>query len=218
MKNSMHHKIASVLVAGAGLLLWSAPACGTILSIQAVTPSVRGGQVGGSFDVLLTNDGASGITVAAFSFEISTTDPSILFTDANTSTASAAYIFGGGDSFFSPDLTPGFAPSNVLNALDLSFSGSGTVVDPGSTVGLGHVLFDVAGNAAPGPFTITFAGGTTFNNLSDPKASDIPIDASSSGLNYSSPKFRAGTIPALLLLLTGAALVSARRLFLGRRA
>jgi hypothetical protein len=173
----IRNKVGLFLIAGAGVLLWPAAARGTVLSIQPSAPAVQAGQVGAALEILLTNTGAASITVAGFSFQIATTDADILFTDANASTVAAAYIFGGGDSFFGPDLAPGFVPADSLNALDLSFSGTGTVLNPGATVSLGRVLFDVANNASAGPFTMTFSGGATFNNLSDALGNNIAIDS-----------------------------------------
>src|ERR1700689_4926801 len=90
----------AALLLGAAALLLPAPARGSLVfSVPSVTANA--GDVGDSFDVLLTYSG-SPISVGGFAFEITTTDPDITFTDATTATATA-YIFSG-TSLFGPDI------------------------------------------------------------------------------------------------------------------
>jgi hypothetical protein len=195
------------LLYGFGLVSLSGPASTTTLSIQPVTGNVQQGQTGGSLDVLLANNTNAAVTVAGFSFELTTSNTGVSFTDVNTSTVFAPYVFGGGDSFFGPDLTPGNPLSTTIDVVDLSLSGTGTVLDPGNSVSLGHVIFDVSGNAAPGPFTVSFSGGAAFNNLSDPNADSILLDATADAqitiLGAAVPEPN-----ALFMLLLGTAFVS----------
>ena len=88
-------KTALSVLTGAALLL-SVPAKGSsILSIESVN-----GAPGstGTFDVLLTNTGISSQNIAAFNFELTTSDTNIVFTGVSTSTTTATYIFPS--SFF----------------------------------------------------------------------------------------------------------------------
>src|ERR1039457_2312102 len=66
-----------------GLFLSVGAHGGTIVSVQSVTAAAGGP---GAIDVSLTNTGSSTIMVGAFTFGISTTNPAISFTDANTLT------------------------------------------------------------------------------------------------------------------------------------
>jgi hypothetical protein len=127
----------------------SAPAQGDlIISAQAVT--VAAGSTGDSLDVTLQNTGPSAVTIGGFFFEIIATSSAIDFTSATTNVAS--YIFSG-DSLFGPTIST--KTGQLLDASDLSLSGSGTTVASNSTVGLGHVFFD-ASSSASGSIAVSF--------------------------------------------------------------
>ncbi len=144
----------------------------SVESVAANTPSTNN-----AFQILLTNTGAP-IAIASFAFQVSTTDLNITFTGADFSTTSP-YILAG-DSF---DQSFGFtlntlAPGQSMDGSDFSNSVSGPTIGNGVTVALGRVLFNVASNATPGPFTINFnANGTS---LSD-GTKNIPIDTLTPG-------------------------------------
>jgi hypothetical protein len=92
--------IAAVAIA----LLGSAPAkADVVISIQSPL-NANAGDTGDSFDVTLTNTGPSAVSIAAFTFEISAANTDMTFTDANTGTGLAPYIFAG-NSLFGPDIT-----------------------------------------------------------------------------------------------------------------
>jgi len=178
MNHRMSHSRAVVLAALAVFALFVPPArADIVLSLQSpITASPN--TTGDAFDVLLTNTGASAVNIAAFSFGITTSDTDITFTDANTST-SDPYIFFG-DSFvvingFDLATTP--PPlGQTLVASDLSNSGAGTNVGPGSTLGIGHVLFNVANGAALGPEAVTFEAYPT-TSLADSSGDNLTFTA-----------------------------------------
>jgi len=164
------------LIAGAllTLLLCSFPArANLIASLQPVTLSPKAGDVGDALEVILSNTGAA-VDIAAFNFDILTTDTAITFTDATTATVLDPYIFNG-NSLFGPDIVnPGFAPGQEISASDLaSAPGTFTMLGTGGVVSLGEVFYDVASNAPPGPFTVSFNQGNT--DLSDQALNGIPI-------------------------------------------
>jgi hypothetical protein len=157
----------------AAVVFFSPPArADFVFSLQpAITASA--GSTGNTFDVLLTNTGSSPVTVGGFSWGIMTTDTDIIFTDADTSTTTAAYIFAGDsfDDINSFPLSTSTFPGQEVIASDLSNSGSGDSVAGGATVGVGRVMFDIANGATTGQFPVTFESGpagltdTGFNNL-----------------------------------------------------
>ena len=142
-----------------------------ILTMESVTAAA--GSSGNAFDVELINSGPSAVTVGAFSFGIATANPNISFTDANTATVLAPYIFAG-NSFFGPDLT-GPTSGQSLTASDLYAIPSGISLAAGTTVGLGHVLFDVSLSASAGAFAVNFDLPKT--SLADPLGSTLGLTA-----------------------------------------
>lgn len=161
------------------------------------------GSSGNSLDIELTNRGPSAIVVAGFTFGISTTNLDISFTDANISTTDP-YIFEG-NSLFGPDLTGPTSGQSLLVSDVFIVPLAGITLDPGTTVGLGHILFGVAGSAKAGTFPVSFAPFPS-SGLSDPDANDISIDSFSDG----QITITAAAVPepsCLLLLLTGIVLV-----------
>lgn len=175
---STHLRLGALLAAGvAACLLGPATArANLIVSVQSVT--AKAGSSANGLDVELTNLGPSALMIAGFSFGISIANSNISFTDADTSTA-APYIFDG-NSLFGPDLT-GPVSGQSLSTSDLfSIPLSGVTLNAGTTVGLGHILFDVAPGAGNGSFPVGLALFPT-TSLSDEFGNDIPIDTLSSG-------------------------------------
>src|SRR5437762_1903075 len=80
------------------------------------------------------------------------------------------------------------------------------IAAPGTTFGLGHVLFDVAPNAVSGSFAVDFAF-FPFTSLSDDAGVNVPIDTLVSGLiTISSPANPVVPEPSSLsMLFSGAA-------------
>jgi hypothetical protein len=148
----------------------------------------------GTFDILLENTGPSSVAVGGFSFGISTTNPSILFTDATINTVSAPYIFGT-DSLFGPDiaLPP---PGTSLTANDNPASVGSYDVAAGATVGLGNVSYSISSTSPFGEFAITFAGFPT-SALVNSAGADIPITTLSNGSFEVTPE------PSSILLALG---------------
>src|SRR5262249_3004242 len=133
------------------------------LIVSVGSTSVDAGTTGNPLDVELTNTGPAAVTIGGFSFGVSIANPDISFTDANTSTV-LQYIFAG-NSLFGPDLT-GPTSGQSLNTSDV-FAGAnnGTTLGAGTTVGIGHLLFDVAALAGPGSFAVNLSA--PFTSLSD---------------------------------------------------
>ena len=131
----------------------------------------------GTFDILLENTGSSSVSIGGFSFGISTTDPSILFTNATINTVSGPYIFGI-DSLFGPNIA--LTTGTSLTANDNPASVGSYAVAAGATVGLGNVSYSIA-NASPyGQFDITLSPFPT-SALADAGGANIPITTLTNG-------------------------------------
>lgn len=173
-----HFRCMTLLAAGVAACLFgpAAARADLIVSVQSVIATA--GSSANGIDVELTNSGPVAVSIGGFSFGISVANSDISFTDANTSTA-APYIFGA-DSLLGPDLT-GPTSGESLSASDLfSIPGSGATLGAGSTVGLGHVLFDVSAGAAGGSFPVDLASLPS-TALSDPDGEPVAIDHLASG-------------------------------------
>ncbi|HTS11527.1 MAG TPA: PEP-CTERM sorting domain-containing protein [Candidatus Limnocylindrales bacterium] len=144
---------------------------GLIVSLSPLS-DVPAGSTGNTFDVLLSNTSGASVSVAAFFFEVTSSSSDITFTDATVDT-SDPYIFGA-DSLFGPDIIGSGSTATDINASDLDLDFDGFALDPGVTVGLGHVSFDVASGAPTQTVTFSLAGfpGTS---LADAAGNDIPI-------------------------------------------
>jgi len=167
------------LVVALGVCL--APRCSMAslrVSILPVNTTAMAGSTGDAFDVTLTNTGPSAVSVGAFAFELSVSSSYISLTQATTA-SSTPYIFAG-SSALGPTISvsPPALPGQVLMASDLTLLPFITVAS-GSTVGLGHVLFDVSPFASTSAVPVVFTVPNT--NLSDSSGDSIPIDAFSPG-------------------------------------
>lgn len=164
------------------------------------------GSTGNTVEVDLTNLGTSAVTFGGFSFGISTSSPSIIFTDATTATTMTPYIFAT-DSAFGPDITT--STGTPLTASDFSLSSSDAVA-AGATVGLGKVFFDVSSGASLGPIAVTFAAYPT-TSLSDAMGNNLPFTTSPGAIVLvSSPVTGVPEPSTLLLFSSGLALLAAR--------
>lgn len=164
-----------LLLTALTLLVCGLPARADLI-ISAGSSVAAPGSTGNSFDVDLTNTGPSAVTLGAFSFGLLLSDTDITLTEANIDTASP-YIFLA-DSFFGPLISTTVGSSLV--ASDLELSGMGVTVGSGATVGLGHVLFNVASSATTGSFDVAFSGWPA-TSLSDALENDVPVTIVRSG-------------------------------------
>lgn len=204
---------AFILSAALAALLLFAPASRADGLDVGIAPGVTAsaGSTGNSFDVLLTNTGASAITLAGFSFGIETADTDITFTDANTSTA-APYVFAG-DSF---DDTYGFTlytnslPGQIVEASDFSNSIFGDSIGAGATVALGNIVFDVASGATPGVFAVTFEKFPT-TSFADSNANNLDFTAEAGSITITSSTPAPEPATSALLLCALALVFALRR-------
>lgn len=156
-----------------------APASGrasVILSVQSATAAA--GSSGNSFDVQLSNSGPSAVTIAGFSFGILTANVNISFRDANISTT-APYIFGS-NSLFGPDLTGPTSGQSLSTSDVFAIPMTGATLGAGTTVGVGHILFDVLPTATAGTSPVTLAA-FPLSSLSDPLGNNVVIQTLSPG-------------------------------------
>ncbi|WP_435016779.1 PEP-CTERM sorting domain-containing protein [Tundrisphaera sp. TA3] len=162
---------AALLIAAFGTA--AAPArAALVVDVQSIT--VAPGSSGNALGITLTNTGPGSVTIAGFSFGL-TTSPGITFTEADTSVAS--YIFAG-RSLFGPiiSITP---PGTTLEASDnWDTPNAGVVLASGATVGLGRVLFNAA---AAGQFPVALQVFPT-TSLSGPTGANIPITTRNNGV------------------------------------
>jgi PEP-CTERM motif len=167
-------KTTLMLAGVASLYLMSAGRADAALIVLAPgISSVPGGS--GTFDIVLQNTGASGIGIGGFSIGITTPNSAITFTTATTGT-SVPYIFAG-DSLFGPNLT--ITSGTSLTASDNPAIASFFTVGAGSTVGLAHIAYSIAGNSAPGVFAITLSSSAT--SLADAEGFNVPINTLTNG-------------------------------------
>jgi hypothetical protein len=173
-----HLPLRSWLIAGSAFFLLGSTTARADLILFGQSVIATPGSSGDSLDIDLTNSGPSAIMIAGFSFGISTANPDISFTDANISTTDS-YIFVG-NSLFGPDLTGPTSGQSLVTSDTFSIPFSGITLNAGTTVGLGHIIFDVAGTATGGVFPVTFAPFPS-SSLSGPDGNNIPIDTLSNG-------------------------------------
>jgi hypothetical protein len=164
--------VLPLVAAAALLLLPGLSRADFTVNVQSVIAAA--GSSNNALDITLTNSGPSAITVGGFAFEITTASSLLSFTAVNTGTTTATYIFNG-HSLFGPDISnpPPALPGQTLDAADdYATPNQGFSVAANSTVGLGHVIFDVSSLASPGPISIALTGFPT-SNFSDAAGRDI---------------------------------------------
>jgi hypothetical protein len=151
-----------------------------ILNVGSVTASA--GSSGNALDLTLANTGSTAVTgIGGFGFEIMVpSNSSITFTAVNTSTTTS-YIFAG-NSVFGPNIAvqPPNLPGQLLEALDISSLVSGVTINANSSLGLGHVLFNVGSGAASGSVTVTPVAFPT-TNLSNASGGNMTLGSLNSG-------------------------------------
>lgn len=169
-----------LMIAAAAILARPASAS-VVFSVAPISTQVHPGDIGDTFDVLLENNSGADISVAGFSFGVTTTDADITFQSADTSTADQ-YIFAG-DSLDVINVIPlSFSPpGQILVASDLTKDGNGITVANGQTVGLGRVFFNVSPAAPLVPFTIDFSTRPGDNALSGAGVSAIGFSFAAGG-------------------------------------
>jgi hypothetical protein len=153
------------------------PARASVL-FSAGSGTVLPGSVGNSIEVDITNTGTSGVQLGGFVFEITTTNPDVTFTDATDATATSSYIFTG-NSLFGPDIALSGSGQTFDAADNAATPSSFTTLDPGETLGLGLVFFDVSPSA--GTETVIMSFNLSDSSLADGSGNTVSIDGSQAG-------------------------------------
>ena len=163
---------------------------------------VAAGSSGNTFDVLLSNTSGASVSIGGFFFEVTSSSSDVTFTDATTATTDP-YVFGT-DSLFGPDIISPGSTATDLNASDLDLSLDGFSLNPGVTVGIGHVLFNVSSGAATQTVAFSFAGfpGTS---LADALGDNVSIATLDGGQFQITGAITATPEPSSLLLFLAAA-------------
>lgn len=188
-------------------LFFAAPASASILfSMQPAIASAGSSNV--TFDVLISNDGPTSVTVGGFAFEILVGSADITFTGASDGTTTAPYIFAGNSSF--APLLGTSPPGQTMDVSDNVFTPfSGTVLAAGSTFGLGLISFDVS------PAAINQILAVTFNQSNSSLASDtgdpITIDTFLAGSITITDVPEPATVGLVGLTLAGCAALRYRK-------
>ncbi len=193
----MGYRLLTALVA---TLASSAAQASILFSIQPTPAIASPGDSGDGFDVVVTNTGPNGIAIGGFSFEVTVASPPLNMTEANFSTVAAPYIFTGQSLDQDLSIPLNTTSGTTLDANDSS-DASGATLDSGASLALGHVLFDVADNAALGPYAITFGIASGANSLSDPTGGNIVIDTFIPGEILVTPE------PSSMMLILGFSLL-----------
>lgn len=209
-KSSQDSKLARLpfqfLAALAAAILLSAfappraQADGLTVSLSPLS-DVPAGSTGNGFDVLLTNGSAAAVSIDGFFFGVSSSSADVTFTDATTSSSTAPYIFDG-DSLFGPDIIGAGSTATDISGSDIGLSSF--VLTAGTTVALGHVLFDVSPTAPTE--TVTFdVDDFPGTSLSDDAGNGSPISTLNGGqfeiIGASAPVPEPSTLLLLLPLL-----------------
>lgn len=163
------------ILAGLSAFFAVAPVARATLQLTAQSVTVNTGDVNDAFDVYLTNIGAAPVDVASFSFEITTSFSEVTFEDATTATSLFPYIFAG-NSLFGPVIST--ASGQTLDASDVvAVPNSFTVVNPGASLGLGKVFFDVGRRVRPPQVApVDFNTSAAFTSVSDQLGNLLPIN------------------------------------------
>lgn len=183
---------AMIAMLAAGLLLFAAPGrADIVLSVESVTAAPG---ATGTFDVLLSNTGASSVNIGAFSFELSTANTDITFGDVTNSTTTAPYIFPDGLGILTS------TGGQTVSANDIDGLPS-TDVAPGSTYGLGNVSFTVAPTAVDGETATVSFEPYPNTNLTD--ASNNVDFTATSGTITVTPEPQTGWLGLALVAIVG---------------
>jgi hypothetical protein len=148
------------------------------ISIQSPLTAIAGSS-GNQFDVLLTNLGTTSVTIAAFTFELSTTSSDVSFTGVDTTTGSIPYIFAG-SSLFGPNITATNTGQDVSASDLFSVVGSGITLAAGQRIALGDVLFNVSATAPTETASLALAGFPS-TSLSDELGNNLDVTSLAGG-------------------------------------
>jgi hypothetical protein len=183
------------LLAALALLALAAPSRAGLVLIAQDSATKPGGT--GAFDVILENEASStqSVTVGGFSVDLKLANTNaVMFTAINTNTT-LPYIFTSSGSFGFTGAVSGGGIEVTGNDLALP-PADGVTLDPGTSFGLAHILYQVAANAGgtvPVPFVSINAG----TSLAD--ANGQPI--TSFGVNNGTITVTAVPEPSSLTLL-----------------
>jgi hypothetical protein len=174
------------------------------LLLTAQSVSAQPGSVNDTFNVYLTNTGASAVDVEAFSFEIDTTDPVITFEQSSTATTLYPYVFAGNsfvETFLGTNVnsTVPPPPGQTLDASDLTATaGTFTVVNPGQSFGLGLIDFDVAAAVPSQVAPVNFNTNIAFTSVSDQFGNLFPLTFANGSIGISTVPEPSGRWPLAL--------------------
>jgi len=172
------------ILAGLSAFWGVAPVARATLMLTAQSVTANAGAVNDAFDVYLTNSGATPVDVAAFSFEITTSSSDVTFEESTTATSLFPYIFAG-NSIFGPVISTS-APGQTLDASDVAAGvGTFTVINPGSSFGLGKVFFDVAPGASAEVAPVDFNTSTALTSVLDQFGNLLTLDFSNGQITIS---------------------------------
>jgi len=156
------------------------------IDLSAKSVTALPGSVGNSFEVDITNTGISAVEIGGFVFEITTTNPDVTFTDVTDATTAYSYIFTG-NSLFGPDIAFS-SPGQTFDAADNAATPySFTALNPGATLGLGLVFFNVSPTATA-PESVTVSFNLNDSSLADGNGDPLSIDGSQSGTIVVTPE------------------------------
>ncbi len=146
-----------------------------VVSVSSV--SVAAGTNGAALNINIQNTGPSSQNIDAFSLGVSVGDNHITFTSANIST-SLVYLFNA-DSLFGPTISTIPPPNGqAVLASDVSLS-SGNTMASSTTLGLAHLLFNVAANTSAGAIAVTISPNCNTANactsLSNLAGANVPF-------------------------------------------
>ena len=151
----------------AGLVLFARPAVAQTYTFAVNQVTAAAGSTNNrTLEVTLTYTGAgSSPDIGGFQFRLTAAGAAgVSFTDADASTATSGYIYAG---------AAGLA-YNPASAVDFTANDIGArTLQPGDTVGLGRVTFDVSANAGP-PVDILFSQAVTDTTLYDSLGMTLP--------------------------------------------
>lgn len=171
--------LGKALLVGLMVLLLSPAGARASLIVSVGSATAAPGSSGNGLDVELSNTGPSAVTIAAFSFGVITPNLNISFTDANTSTVSSPYIFVG-NSLFGPDLTGPTSGQSLATSDVFATVLAGATLNAGTTVGLGHLLFNVSSAATGGVSPVTLSAFPV-TSLADPTGNNVAFQTLSPG-------------------------------------